>query len=245
MTIKYDLNKIKFGVDEAMFERAADLYEDGAVIDFQDSGDGFLAKVIGSEPKPYDVSVSSRFFDRGRCSCYMGRQDELCKHMIAVAMRAIADGKPLTQEEKQPVGIMVCSGRLGILNSNDLSAVKKNIAGALKYIKGYNGPSRVWFQYQNSLSEGCGRLAAIISELPVSKQTAKLLVDLLLRIDKKLCEGGVDDSDGTVGGFIENVVDVLKKYADLDNECLSTFDILKNRETCFGWEDPLLKLMKS
>jgi hypothetical protein len=63
---------------------------------------------------------------------------------------------------------------------------------------------------------------------------------MLLRLDKKLCTGGVDDSDGTVGGFIEEVVTMLGEYAKLDSSCAKAFVILRGRETCFGWEEPLL-----
>ena len=114
----------------------------------------------------------------------------------------------------------------------------------MKYIKPYNGPSRIWFSYQNSLAEGCSRLAKIVSELPVSRQTAKLLIDMLLRIDDKLCRGGVDDSDGVVGGFIEETVEVLKEYALLDSSCIETFRKLEGRKTCFGWEEQLVRLIK-
>jgi len=62
-------------------------------------------------------------------------------------------------------------------------------------------------------------LSAIISDLPISLQTAKLLVSLLLRIDKKLMNGGVDDSDGAVGGFIEQTVQILQEYSKIDPEC--------------------------
>jgi hypothetical protein len=37
-----------------------------------------------------------------------------------------------------------------------------------------------------------------------------------LRLDDKLSRGGVDDSDGTVGGFIEETVHALEQYAKLD-----------------------------
>ena len=113
----------------------------------------------------------------------------------------------------------------------------------MKYIKPYNGPSRLWFSYQNSLTEGCNRLAKIVSELPVDQQTANILVDLLLRLDKKLTMGGVDDSDGTVGCFIEETVQVLKEYVELDSSCVVPFKKLIGRETCFGWEESLLKII--
>lgn len=44
------------------------------------------------------------------------------------------------------------------------------------------------------MREGCARLSAVISDLPVNTQTAYLLVKLLLRLDKKLQVGGVDDA---------------------------------------------------
>lgn len=103
-------------------------------------------------------------------------------------------------------------------------------------------PSRTWFAYQNSLDEGCARLSKLVSDLPVSKQVAKLLVGMLLRLDKRLCTGGVDDSNGTVGGFIEEVVTVLQEYAKIDSKCIKTFKKLRGQSTCFGWEEPLVKL---
>lgn len=114
----------------------------------------------------------------------------------------------------------------------------------MKYIKSYNGPSRIWFSYQGSLSEGCNRLSKIISGLPVSEQTARLLVDVLLRLDKKLGYSGVDDSDGTVGGFVEETVRVLEEYAKLDSSCINAFRGLRGRETSFDWGEPLVKLVK-
>ena len=81
-----------------------------------------------------------------------------------------------------------------------------------------------------------------VSDLPVSEQTATFLVDMLLRLDDKLCRGGVDDSDGTVGSFIEAVVSMLIQYADLEPDCRKAFRKLENRETCFGWEEPLVRL---
>ena len=77
----------------------------------------------------------------------------------------------------------------------------------------------------------------------MSKQTAGLVVDLLLRLDRKLYQGGVDDSNGTVGGFIEETVQMLREYAQHDPSCAEAFHKLQDRETCFGWEEPLLKLM--
>jgi hypothetical protein len=235
----YNLDKIKFATDGATFEKAVNLYEKGGVTHFKEELNGYFATVLGS--KPYKVYVDNRYYDQGDCECYLGQNNTLCKHMVAVAIWAVANGKPLNEEDKKIIDQPVCSGKLGKLNKNELAALKKSITDAMRHIKPYNGPSRIWFQYQDSLSEGCNRLSALISELPVSIETTQLLVDMLLRLDKKLCTGGVDDSDGTVGGFIEETVIMLKEYVKLDPECSQAFQKLKNINTCFGWEEDLVK----
>ncbi|MEA2056435.1 MAG: hypothetical protein U9O78_01810 [Patescibacteria group bacterium] len=156
----------------------------------------------------------------------------------------VKNGEPLIDQDTTIVHEPTCSGQKGQLNDQKLAAVKNAVTANLRYIKPYNGPSRIWFAYQSSLSEGCHRLAKVVSELPVSLQTAKLLVNLLIRLDRKLVSSGVDDSDGTVGGFIEQVVGILQEFADIDTECVKAFKKLKNRETCFGWEESLLELIE-
>ncbi len=238
--IQYDLKKIKFGTDKATFERGVDLYESGKVTKFQKDGGGFSAVVLGT--KPYDVFVLERDYDRGECNCYLGQNKILCKHMIATAIYAVMNGGQLTEEDKKPANEAMCSGRAGELNEEELSVIKKEITSAMRYIKSYRGPSRIWFSYQNSLQEGCNRLSHLISGLVVSKQTADLLVNLLLRLDKKLSRG-VDDSDGTVGGFMYEVVDVLEEYARINRDCIKSFKKLVEKETMFEWEESLIRLL--
>src|SRR3989344_2060004 len=237
----YDLSKIKFATDGSTFEKAVVLYESGKVTQFKEGIRSYSAVVLGT--KPYRVSIEARRYDYGHCTCYLGQNDTLCKHMVALALYVVMDGKPLTDEDKKLVDIPTCSGDLRKLEKEELATVKKSITGAIQYIKGYNGPSRTWFAYQNSLQEGCNRLSAIVSDLPVNIQSAQLLVDLLLRLDKKLISGGVDDSDGTVGEFMRETVEVLKAYAELDPSCSLAFQKLQGKETCFGWEKPLLELI--
>jgi len=133
--------------------------------------------------------------------------------------------------------------RRDALSQDELAAVKKSITESVKYIKPYSGPSRTWFANQDSLREGCNRLSVIVSDLPVNRQTADILVKLLLRLDRKLCVGGVDDSNGIVGGFMTRVVETLQEYAWIDPGCIDTFNPLAGRETCFGWEEPLVRIM--
>lgn len=162
--------------------------------------------------------------------------------MVVAAIYAVMNGKKLSQEDKELVSSPVCSGKLGELSKGELAKTKKDITSAMRYIKAYNGPSRTWFAYQNSLDEGCARLSKIVSELSVGGQVAKLLVDMLLRLDKKLCTGGVDDSNGTVGGFMYEVVEILKEYSKLDQKCVKAFEEFCGQETCFGWEESLVKI---
>jgi len=236
----YDLDKIKYGTDAPTFEKAVGLYEKKKVTKFMEGIRSYSAVVLGTTP--YRVLVEARKYDYGHCECYLGEKEILCKHMVALAIYAINRGKPLSEEDKQLVTQPSCSGKIGKLSPSELSHVKKSISNAILYIKAYNGPSSTWFFYQSSLSEGCKRMAKIFSDLPISEHTAKLVIDTLLRLDKKLCQGGVDDSDGTVGDFIQETIEMLKEYAKIDPKCLQVFQVLKSKETCFGWEEPLLKI---
>lgn len=242
MIPNYDLKKIKFATDRATFEKAVGLYEGGKVKNFKDEDGFYSAEVQGGEL--YQVWVRVKRFGEGNCDCYMGQKDYFCKHMVALALYAVLRGKKLPVEETAPVAEeLICSGQLGELTKDDLTAVKKEISNALRYIKAYNGPSRTWFAYQESLDEGCKYLREIFSKLPVSRQTSELVIKILLKIDDRLCRGGVDDSDGTVGGFIGEAVELLNEFVELDHSCIKSFKLLCQRSTCFGWEEPLVKIL--
>jgi hypothetical protein len=238
---QYDLEKIRFATDASTFGKAVGLYESGNVTHFTEERGAYSAIVLGA--KPYRVVVEARRHDYGQCDCYLGQKKMFCKHMVAVAIYAVQKGNPLIQEDKRHVTRPACSRKLGTLDKEELTAVKQSVTDALKYIKPYHGPSRLWLSYQQSLSEGCRRLAKVISDLPVGEQTAKLIVDLLLRLDKKVSYGGTDDSDGRVGSFMDEAVRVLEEYATLDPDCITVFRRLEHKETSFGWEEPLMRLV--
>ncbi len=237
----YDLNKIKFATDGATFKRAVGLYENGKVTDVEELEGYYSAVVLGTEP--YRVSVSARNYKHGHCTCYLGQKDALCKHMVALALHAVMGGRPLNDKDKRPCHNVECSKRREALSKEGLAAVKKAITESMRYIKPYNGPSRTWFANQDSLREGCSRLSVTVSGLSVNKQAAEVLVKLLLRLDRKLCVGGVDDSNGIVGGFMNEVVRILEEFAQIDPECIEAFESLVGRETCFGWEEPLVRIL--
>ena len=140
MATSYDLNKIKFATDEATFNRAVDLYENGKVTKVEEKPGAFTAMVIGT--KPYHVSISAHRYHDGSCTCYLGQKGALCKHMAALALYVVMSDQPLSKEE--------------------FGEVRKSITESMKYIKPYSGPSRTWFANQDSLREGCNRLSAIL-----------------------------------------------------------------------------------
>lgn len=164
--------------------------------------------------------------------------------MVALALYAVMDGKPLSDKDKSFNNQVECSRRRVPLSQDELVVVKKSITESIKYIKPYSGPSRAWFANQDSLREGCNRLSVIVSGLPVNKQTAEILVKLLLWLDKKLCVGGVDDSNGIVGGFMSEVVRMLVEFAQIDPDCINAFKSLVGIGiTCFQWEEPLIRIL--
>ncbi|MFH1519519.1 MAG: SWIM zinc finger family protein [Candidatus Omnitrophota bacterium] len=242
MNPNYGLDEIKFATDEATFKRAVGLYDSGKVTEVEEWGGGYTAVVLGTEP--YRVSVSVRNYKRGSCTCYLGQKDKLCKHMIALALYTVMDGKPLSDKDKQLSHNVECGSGRDPLNKEELEMVKKAITESMRYIKPYRGPSRTWFANQDSLREGCNRLSAIISDLPVNKQAAEVLVKLLLRLDKKLLTGGVDDSNGIVWPFMRDVVQILIEYAQIDSTCIKAFKAFVGIGiTSFGWEEPLVRIL--
>lgn len=240
MSILFTLDDVKYGTDRRTYERAVGLYDLGKVTQVVKGDRVYSAVVIGSQP--YQVSMNTRQFSFGACNCYLGENETLCKHLVALSIHAVMDGKQLREKDRERVVRPVCSGALGEFDEEELAEAKNAITANMRYIKPYTGPSRHWFEYQHSLEEGCARLSALISEFPVSAQTSAVLVNLLLRLDRKILDA-VDDSDGTVGGFIQELVALLEEYARLDKACIQTFKKLRNRSTCFDWEDPLLEML--
>ena len=53
---RYDLEKIKFGVDEKTWERAVGIYEAGKITETEEGYFGFTARVLGTHS--YDVAIS-------------------------------------------------------------------------------------------------------------------------------------------------------------------------------------------
>ncbi|MCK4947932.1 MAG: hypothetical protein KAS46_06130 [Candidatus Aureabacteria bacterium] len=68
------------------------------------------------------------------------------------------------------------------------------------------------------------------------------LTRLNLQLEKKLSVGGVDDSNGIVGGLAGEMVALLEKFTGIDPACIDSFEPLCGKQYCFGWEDSLVRL---
>jgi len=155
----------------------------------------------------------------------MGQNDELCKHMLALGLAVLnLSGKTEETKEESP---------------DNLDAVKQLVAGGMRKIKPYTGPSKIWFSYQRELDVGSGMIEEAVKNLPASKEHAKYLWSLVLKLSKKLAEGGMDDSDGTVGGCIISLVVQCGKYAKEKHELKAMVMKFAEDDTGFGFEDEL------
>lgn len=210
----YSLNDIRLSVGEREFSKGLRLYESGAVKQLCAVGRGYEATVQGTHL--YSVYVEARGFDYGNCTCYLGQNDELCKHIIALAIAAVHAYRPdATTLDDTPLGIAVCSGEVRALTEAERLSVKAEITAALRHIKSYNGPSWVWFQYQDSLTQGVRTLLLALASLPVCTESVDIVINLLKRLDRKLLDA-VDDSDGTVGDGMIQIVELLNLFTHLD-----------------------------
>jgi len=241
MPLSYDLEKLKVSIDEPTFARAAKLYTDGRVRDILESPREYSATVDGSDS--YRVSISVKDVYYSSCDCYLGQNDTLCKHRVALALAVLARETVDNALDLSQDNTVRSSGVVGSLTKEEKAAYKKRIGTIItRYIRSYDGPSRTWFAYQDTLSEGCNRLATIVREMPICPQAAELLVDMLMRLDNKLSSGGVDDSNGIVGNFIFACVDVLLEQAKEDSSYVTVFAKKVPRgDICFDWNEPLLR----
>ncbi len=198
--IKFTLSDIKFRVDKAMFERARKLALDGKVNEVQEHRNDYSAVVRGGSP--YQVIVSKRNFDRGDCTCYMGRHDQLCKHMIALALEMLRQNAMTDEKYLHDLSISFKS-----------LTPKRSIQRGISKLKPYEGPSSIWFYYQDELREGVDLILAGVENIPHTISSMKYLFKVAQKINEKLLNG-VDDSDGTVWPVIEEILSIIIHYAE-------------------------------
>src|SRR3989339_550498 len=232
---QFTIADIQLGVGNHEFNKGLELYKRGAVKNIKNDFFDYTATVSGT--KDYLVAVNSSSYDRGDCNCYLGQKDQLCKHMIALAVAVVYKHRPNdTEIIKQPLDQAVCSGEIRDITKEEIKDIKVEISRGISLIKSYDGPSSKWFQYQDGLTKGSRLILMALSRLPVCEKSATICISLLKRLDKKLLNGGIDDSDGTVGDLMDQIVEVLNLFASLDDN-LKKF-IAKNlpKGEVFNWE---------
>ena len=74
-----------------------------------------------------------------------------------------------------------------------------------------------------------------LSKLPICEMSAKLCIDFLKKLDKKVMRG-VDDSDGAVGNLMEDMVELLNLFTSEKPDLREFISKYLPKETSFGWE---------
>ncbi|CAN5667851.1 hypothetical protein BH23PAT2_BH23PAT2_00820 [soil metagenome] len=228
---KFTYSDIKFADSEGMFQRALDLFCAAKVTKFASHPRGFNAVVKGGSN--YHVSISSKKIDDGACDCYMGQDGQLCKHLLALGLFVLQQNG-MIDERGQPTG----NAKLAPADA------RLHIAAGVRKIRPYDGPSRIWFGYQRDLDIGVGMIAEGVNLLEPSLDNAKYLWKLVIRLSRKLSHGGVDDSNGTVGGGIDDILSTIVDMTMSDKKIRQY--VIKNctEETGFGFEENLANLMQ-
>ncbi len=235
---QFTLSDIQLGVGDHEFKKGLTLYQKGSVNNIEDSFNGYTAIVSGTHE--YIVCVDALSYDRGVCNCYVGQNDELCKHMIALAIALVYKYRPNEVEIiKHPLDQPVCSGEVRNITKEELEYFKLESKHAMTFIKSYNGPSSKWFQYQDSLTKGSRLILLALAKLPVCKDSVLLCIDILKKLDKKILRG-VDDSDGTVGGLMEDIVEVLNMFVRDEPELEDYIKEKLPKGEAFDWETGFL-----
>lgn len=228
---KFNYRDIRYGVGDGMFERGLDLFKSGKVMNFTADLAGYSAQVAGSST--YEVYVAQKAFDVGFCDCYMGQRDELCKHMLAVGLRALYEAK-LIDDNGQPLEQLPAT----------LAERKALLAAGMRKIMPYTGPSRTWFAYQSKLDVSAGMIREAVSGLKPDAENARFLWNTVKRIDRKL-GNGVDDSNGTVWPVASEIVVTLSEWANASHELDKLIRSFASDNTDFDFHEELAAKLES
>ena len=212
----YSLKDIQLSVESCEFDKGMRLYQEGKVGQIEVDCFIFKAEVAGT--KKYNVSVMSSHFDRGECDCYLGEKNYLCKHIIALAIAVVYTYAPSAAEVfDHPLDQAVCSGKVYAITEEEKVLIEKEIKEGLALIKSWSGPSKKWFEYQDALTKSSRIILLSLSKLPICEKSVDICIYLLKKLDKKLLHA-VDDSDGTIGTLMEEIVQVLCLFVDFKKD---------------------------
>ena len=228
---RFTYSDVKFAEDGAIFARAKQLFREGCVQDVTEIRDGYCAIVRGGHS--YRVRLNQKRIDYAGCDCYMGQNDQLCKHVLALALAVLSEFGGVTPDGEPTATFVV-----------DAADARDHIAAGMHYIRAYTGPSRIWFEYQRKLDIAAGMISEGVDALETSKDNAKYLWRLVLRLSRKLSEGGVDDSNGTIGGAIFTIMRRIAAMAAADNSIREWALTNCHEDTGFGFETELQEMLR-
>lgn len=228
---KFSIDDVKFSASESIYKRAQDLFSSGKIVDYLAHRTGYSAVVKGGDD--YSVTLSATRIDYGNCTCYMGQNDELCKHILALALYALHENGQI-DSNCQPVG----------RSKLDFADAKQHITAGVRKFRAYSGPSKTWFSYQRGLDVGAGMVIEGVQQLEPSLENAKYLWKLTLRVCKKLSHGGIDDSNGTVGNAVYETIYTIAEMATENEQIRDHAQANFTDDTGFGFEDDLADLLQ-
>lgn len=154
--------------------------------------------------------------------------------MLALALKALYESG-LIDQSGDPVASSV------VLPAD----AKLHISAAIKKIRSYDGPSRIWFEYQRKLDIAAGMISEALPLLDTSMANAKYLWKIVLRLSDKLARGGVDDSNGTIGGAIYATLERLAQMSKNDQAIKAWAVKNCTTDTGFGFEEELQGMLLS
>ena len=221
---QFTIDDVRYADAPVTYTRAQELYRAGKVENITETAHEYRAIVQGTHP--YHVTVSRRNVDEGDCSCYLGRNDRLCKHILALAIAVLNATEKINAAEPQPQ------------QPAGLEEIKSMVNAGMRKFRPYNGPSRIWFSYQRALATGAGMISDAVSRLPPAKDNARYLWKLIERIDNKLANG-IDDSDGVVGACVMTIIEQLEAYAKKQPELVQIIRQFCNKDTNFDFSQEL------
>ncbi len=223
---KWSIRNLEYAVSDRIFLRGKNLFQSGKVVEIREFP-SFYSGIVQST-HDYQVSISEKEVDLAECNCYMGENGEFCKHIIALGLAVL---KKSGKNNKREI-------------PRSLEEVKLMVSKGLRKIKPYTGPSSIWFKYQRQLDIGSFEIEEAISVLKPSVENAKYLWKLVLKLSKKLSEGGIDDSDGRVGSCISLIVEKCGSFGKQDESLIPLLRKFAKDDTGFGFEEELSDMLE-
>lgn len=239
-----DIKEFKKMVEPAIWKRGKSYFEDGAVGDLEDEGNGHWEAIVSGNDD-YEVSVEIQFGHVQEWNCDCPYDGDICKHVVATVL-AIQDKKEIITEnvqENEPKP-KTFEQLIAVVSADELRSFVKQYAGSDKNFKRAfqvsfveKNPAGGKAQYTKliaqSLRSAMGQYGFIdYSHAGKAFRTVFNLLDkateLLNRTNynetwliasavvEQVSEvtGDIDDSDGVIGDSFDGAFNLITELAD-------------------------------